>query len=242
MIRSFAVLAMALGLSTSAFAVDQAYYQITKKTVKEVVDTSADREFSAKVSVMGDCGAGHNLKAVRTGDTSDPTNPINALEVVVDQIINIGKKIFAVIDAGKPQVDIRMDSANALPKGLTCWSDMTGWQVPQSKSYNVQYENAYGMTVVDFTYRVVFTAGGSVDGTGQYITNATFMPADLHVAWGYKFSANAQIPSVYNMGTRQAPIAGMQMNLAWKVDTIVTHEEATESFAVSGDNKLIKLQ
>ncbi|XGC81730.1 hypothetical protein ACES2L_04440 [Bdellovibrio bacteriovorus] len=247
MIRSLMAMALTLGMASSAFAVDKAYFEIKKVTVTDVTAQYANQFKATTNSVNGlnqDCNTGADFVARTSSETSvlDAANPLNVVELIVDQIINIGKKIFNVIQAGRPVVNLKLDTANALPKGLTCWSDLAGWNMPESKVYNVVYENGFGMSVVDFSYRVTYTAGGSADGVGKYITNATFQPANVSVAWGFAFDATAQIPSVFNTGSRKDPVAGMQMNMEWKVTSAVAHEQSTESYFVSGENKLIQLQ
>jgi hypothetical protein len=243
MLRSLAVFALTTGVATSSFAMDKAYFEIKNVRVTEVTDQYAQSMATNKQVLPQDCSAQRPLRPVRSNEVTMPaTGPLDAIEAIVDQIINIGKKIFAIVAAGKPVVNIAMDTANALPQGVTCWSDLAGWNVPNSKVYNVVYENGFGMAVVDFTYRVTFTAGGNVDGIGQYITNATFLPANLSVGWGFQFDAAAQIPSVFNMGSRKDPVAGMQMNLAWKLTSPVAHEQSVESFHVSGQNVLVHMQ
>ncbi|MBV2168319.1 MAG: hypothetical protein KUL82_06390 [Bdellovibrio sp.] len=243
MIRSLIAMALTLGMASSAFAIDKAYFEIKKVKVTDVTEQYAQSAlFAKKVGLLEDCNSQMPLAPKFTGDKQGDVNPLNAIELVVDQIINIGKKIFNVINAGRPVVNIKIDTANALPKGLTCWSDLSGWNIPQSKVYNVQYENGFGMTVVDFSYRVTYTAGGSADGIGKYITNATFQPANVSVGWGFQFDATAVIPSVFNTGSKRDPVAGMQMNMEWKVTSPMAHEQSTESYFVSGENKLIQLQ
>nr|BFD58809.1 hypothetical protein CKG001_09160 [Bdellovibrio sp. CKG001]BFD62234.1 hypothetical protein BdHM001_09150 [Bdellovibrio sp. HM001]BFD67848.1 hypothetical protein HAGR004_28700 [Bdellovibrio sp. HAGR004] len=245
MIRSLIAAALTLGMASSAFATDKAYFEIKKVTVRDVTEQYPQMDTFAKGAngLSQDCNSQRPLRVKFTGesDIANEVNPLNAIELIVDQIINIGKKIFAVINAGKSVVNLKMDTANALPAGLTCWSDLHGWNVPQSKVYNVVYENGFGMAVVDFSYRVTYTAGGSADGVGKYITNATFMPANLSVAWGFNFDATAVIPSVFNTGTKRDPVAGMQMNMEWKATSPMAYEQATESYFVSGENKLIQL-
>jgi hypothetical protein len=98
------------------------------------------------------------------------------------------------------------------------------------------------MNVVDFAYRVVFTAGGSLNGQGKYITNATIMPADMNVSWGFTFNANAEVPSVFNTGSSGQPVAGMQLLMKWSVDTVMSHIEQAETFYVGGDNTMKHLE
>lgn len=240
MIRSLVALALTLGMASSAFAIDKSYFEIKNVKVTDVTEHYG-AEVMAQVGLNEDCNAAP-FKTKDMGVVGGELNPLNAVELIVDQIINIGKKVFNVIAQGRPVVNIKLDTANALPKGLTCWSDLSGWNVPQSKVYNVQYENGFGMTVVDFSYRVVYTAGGSADGVGKYITNATFMPANVSVGWGFEFDAAAAIPSVFNTGSKKNPVAGMQMNMEWKVTSPVAHEQGTEAYFVSGENKLVHMK
>ncbi|QDK37032.1 hypothetical protein [Bdellovibrio sp. NC01] len=246
MIRSLMSLVLALGVSSSAWAMDKAYFDIKKVTVTDVTEQQPELTAGQRTGLLDDCSAQAPQQGILISRTGDPAvvglNPLDQLQVWVDQIINIGKKIWAIVEAGKPVVNIKLDTANALPKGVRCWTDMQGWAMPQSKVYRVQYENAYGMTVVDFSYRLMFTANGNVDGVGKYITNATFQPANLSVGWGFRFDATAAIPAVFNQGTKQDPVAGMQMNMAWRVDSPLAHEESTESYFVTGDNKLVKMK
>lgn len=244
MIRILSVLVLALGISSHALAVDEQYFQIKKVTVRDVTPAFEKFDISDKVERLDKCDSNAPLRIVGSEKAAvqDPASALGAIEVFVDQIINIGKKIWAIVDAGRPVVNIRIDSANALPRGVTCWSDLAGWQAPQSKVYNVQYENSFGMVVIDYSYRVTFTAGGSVDGVGKYLTNATFMPANVEVAWGFDLAADAQVPSVFNMASKQDPVAGMQMNMHWTVKSPVSHMQATETFFVTGKNELSRLE
>ncbi|MFS4460835.1 hypothetical protein [Bdellovibrio sp. HCB2-146] len=243
MLRSLVVFALTTGMAASSFAMDKAYFEIKNVKVTDVTEQQADL-FAAKKVLPEDCNSQRPLRAVRSNEVKNnpAAGPLDVVEAVVDQIINIGKKIFAVIAQGKPVVNLQFDTANALPAGVQCWSDLSGWNAPASRVYNVVYENGLGMAVVDFTYRVTYVAGGSVDGVGQYITNATILPANLSVAWGFQFDATAQIPSVFNMGSKQEPLAGMQMNMAWKVTSPVAHEQSVESFHISGKNELVHMQ
>lgn len=240
MFRSMVAAVMVFGLGSAAFANDDQYYQIKNYSVKDVTADYPQTQVMAQPGLAESCESGVPVNP-KLSDGTDLGGALGGVEVIVDQIINIGKKIFAVIAAGRPVVNMKIDTANALPKGLTCWSDLAGWSIPQTKVYKVTYYNGYGMAVVDFNYRLTFTAGGSANGFGKYITNATFMPAELSVGWGFTFDANASIPSVLNTGTHQEPVAGMQMNMDWKVTSPVSYRQATESYFVSGANTLTEL-
>lgn len=225
MIRVLAIIALSAvtGLQAHAQVNTQNldYYKISNITVKEVTEQVPASTFQ----VASDCSSVTLAEA-----TPAPANDL----LSIDQIINIGKEIWKIIEAGKPVINTKFDTANALPAGAKCWTDLQGWSAPKSKTYNVQYKNGFNMTVVDFTYRVIFTSNGNVNGVGQYITNAQVIPASLTVAWGFDFSVTATIPAVTNIGTTTNPIAAMQMNVHWSLDSTVTHLESTQTYYITG--------
>lgn len=163
---------------------------------------------------------------------------LNEVSVVIDTIVNLGEKVWAIIERGRPVIHNEVQSASAMPKGTKAWNQLAGWQPSKSASYRIKYKNAYGMKVVDFAYRVMFTYGGSYKGQGRYVTGATIIPADLYVAWGFKFNSNVTIPTVVNTGTEQYPVGGIQMNVNWDVSTVINHHQQTSSFFVDGNGLL----
>jgi hypothetical protein len=159
----------------------------------------------------------------------------------LDYIVNIGKKVWEIVNAGTPVVNVKRNVAHALPSGVFCWLDLESWKIPKTRMVHLVYENIYGMKVVEFVYRLSFIYGGQMNGKGYYITEATVHPAKLFVAWGFKFNATVDIPAVYNMGTKENPVAGMQVNINWAIDTPINHNESTDSFSLSGAGEIIEL-
>ncbi|MBI2605062.1 MAG: hypothetical protein HYW49_03170 [Deltaproteobacteria bacterium] len=161
--------------------------------------------------------------------------------VDIETIVNLGKELWQFIVDNKPVVNIRTDRATALPKGVTRASELEGWMGPTLKTYEMSFENGYGLEVIDFKFRVNYTYNGSYDGQGQYLANVTIIPALVDVAWGYTFNARVAIPSVLNVGTKAAPVAGVEIQLRYSVDTVVKHYEQTYDFFVRGDGHFKEL-
>jgi len=155
--------------------------------------------------------------------------------VDVTQIINLGKQAWDLIVANRPVINISVDTANALPRGIQSWDNLAQWQAPIARIFRSTFVNGYGMNVIDLTYRIHYTHGGSFNGQGHYLTNVSVEPADLSVAWGYKFGMNASVPNITNAGSRSNPIAAAEVLLKWQVDTMVKHEEQSASFYIRGD-------
>jgi hypothetical protein len=154
----------------------------------------------------------------------------------------LGQKIWDVIAKSKPAVNVHLESASALPRGTTCWIDLESWSEPQSKVYSVKYNNLLGITVVEFRFRITYVYGGSYKGTGNYLANASVVPAYLHVAPGFDFDVKAEVPVVYNQGSVVNPLAALQLNLKWNIKSIFEDTQQTESFFINGNGAFRKLQ
>ncbi len=169
---------------------------------------------------------------------NDVAGKVKGVGVILDAIVNIGEKIWTIADNGRPVFESKNISANAIPDGITNWQQLAGWQMPRSKSYRVSYVNLFGMTVVDFQYTVIFHYGGHFNHQGRYIQGATVDVANLFVAWGYSFKSTVEVPVVANLGTVSSPVAGIQMNIHWSVDTVVVHNESRAIYFINGLGEL----
>lgn len=156
---------------------------------------------------------------------------------VLDSIINIGTKVWNIIVANKPVVDVKNQYATALPEGVKGWSSMGGWRAPQGTIYGLVAKNAYGGTVINVRYQVLRTAGGSYKGIGKYLTAVTVEPLLVEVAWGYKFSMDAAVPdsSVVNVGTTENPVAAMMPQLSWRISTPIKDSQGKGVYYIQGD-------
>jgi hypothetical protein len=156
---------------------------------------------------------------------------------VLDQIINIGQKIWKIIADNKPVVDVKTQYATALPKGLTGWQDIGGWHPPVGTIYELSAKNAYGMQMIHLRYQVLRTYGGSYQGKGKYLTAVTVEPLLVEVGWGYRFSMDASVPdsSIVNVGTSQDPVAGMMATLNWHISTVIKDSQGTGLYFLQGD-------
>jgi hypothetical protein len=157
--------------------------------------------------------------------------------VIIDQIINLGQKIWPIIEANKPSVNIQTQYGTATPQGITNWSQLAGWKPPEGTVYGFTAKNVYGMKVVDVKYQVLRTYGGSYNGKGKYLTAVTIQPLSVDVVWGYKFNLSMEIPdsSLVNVGTAQDPVAAMQPVVKWTIATVVKESDGRSTYYVQGD-------
>jgi|GEM_PF-1320261 len=156
-------------------------------------------------------------------------------QITWDQIINIGQKVWEIVQAGKPVVHMETPVAYALPRGLNCWTDLEHWQPPRTQIYEVKYKNGFGMEVVKFRFRLHYTYGGGKAERGQYLANVSVLPAELNVLWGYNFDANVEVQPAINLGSSENPIGGLELNVRWVVKTVLKESVNSFHFFVQGD-------
>jgi hypothetical protein len=156
---------------------------------------------------------------------------------VLDQLINTGMKIWKIIADNHPVVDVKTSYATAIPKGMTNWADLSGWQVPKGTIYEISAKNLYGVQVIHVRYQVLRTYGGNYQGKGKFLTAVTVEPLQVDVAWGYHYSMDANVPetSIVNVGTSADPIAGMMATLNWHISTSLKDSQGTGLYFLQGD-------
>lgn len=237
------VLSLTVLLSAAAQAeIDINYYEYSKPEIEVIAeDEGSWIPFSA--GLVGDCSQSRSTPMSR--DSSGPGDWIGDLDeanLVLDKVINLGKKIWDVLEKGRPVVNIKTDVATALPMGSRCWLDLQGWDRPKSTLYGVKYKNAYGIEVVNFQFRLLTLSGGNVDGKGKYIGYATVMPAQVDVAWGYTLNSEVEVQSVFNMGSKEQPVGGLQIALKYSVNTVMKHSQESVVFFVDGKGNRDRLR
>lgn len=171
--------------------------------------------------------------------TDSPIDDLDDANVIIDKLINLGKKMWAVVEAGKPVMNVKFDFATALPQGIASAADLAGFSDLKFKSFEYSATNLYGVEVFKVQYTVVYQFGGSYKGKGSYIATASIVPQDVSVMWGYNLSMNVDNVSVANLGTSDSPVAGLNMMAKIKVSTVIKASELNEVFAIRGDNGML---
>lgn len=157
-------------------------------------------------------------------------------DAVLDDVVNLGKDVWKVIEANQPVANIRNDYASAIPRGADRLEDIAGFSDLQYKSYNYTAKNLYGITVVDVTYTIVHMYGGSVHGKGQYLDSVGIVPSNVQVLWGYAVDLEVKHVATQNVGTHEDPIASIVMEMMLSVKTVLKKDETKSVFQFRGDS------
>ena len=168
-----------------------------------------------------------------------PTNPIGEVIAVIDSMIAIGKKIWPIIEAGRPVITNRLVPAiSILPKleegPNPTLNQMSNWSIPKVKSYRVSFKNAFGSEVVGFTYTLFWQYNGDYKGNGKYVTNLKVQASQIYMSWGFNFDATSELIGITNVGSNEAPVASGIIQVAYAVKGLMNEVRRSQSFYVDG--------
>jgi hypothetical protein len=223
---------------------DPAYFITSGSETREVIELDLTEALEGEIPVTQD-PAPRRRRRTESRPNATPVSPekpvvpeaspLDEVEVILDQLIRIGQKIYKIVDAGKPVYNSTVHRTDVVPKGITEWQQLTGWQTPVSKSYEWSLKNLYGMNVITLRYRILFTPGGRYENRGEYLQNVTIIPEYVYVAWGYSLDAVASIPSITNAGSTTNPVAGAELLIDATVKTPLNTARMSASYYVRGD-------
>jgi len=200
---------------------DPKWYQLSQPSVREIT--------LAKVqsSSVSKCASTHTVL---------PS------DIDLSDIVNYGKIAWDIIIKGQPVLDFTGLEANALPKGESTWQGLECWEAPQARAYQIIYKNGFGMEVVKFNYKVVYSFGGRVNGMGRYLAHVSVIP-DVKVLWGFSLNANVTAETPLNSGSSVDPVGQIQLDVEYTLVPFIPLSKVQEkqSFVMRGDGFFQKL-
>lgn len=218
--KSLTIILVSLFISTVAFATNDldGYLSLDESSIKiqEVPVSPSD------------------IDPLPYEDLGDVIDNIDSVGIILDKIINIGEKVWRIVEAGKPVKNIRKVTASALPEGVRSWGELNSWKAPRVKEYVITADNLWGSRCIDVQYRVMYTYGGALNDKGQFLSNVRVFPTKVNIAWGYSLNVNVEIADPINMGTREDPLAGLEVLVSTEISTALKLSENGQSFFITG--------
>lgn len=198
---------------------DPKFYEVDPASIGveylgEVEEQNIDRSINEPVN-----SSAVEKEVASRGDTGQ-----NALQItqMLNDIANIAKKAWKVVDDGRPVSNVHSLYATALPKGKRA-SQLQGWSKPRTHRYGFYVKNLYGIKTVEATYKVSYQYGGSLNGRGHYLTAVTVIPENVETMFGFNFNMSASVPdsTITNIGSSQNPVSALSLVLQWRISTIL---------------------
>ncbi|MBT7608653.1 MAG: hypothetical protein HN576_02785 [Bacteriovoracaceae bacterium] len=164
--------------------------------------------------------------------------------MIVDKLLAVGKKIWAIIEAGRPvYTNNFMSGISVLPKTDDpdfTFTQMENWKAPKAITYRVTYKNGFGMNVIEFDYTTMFQYAGTYDGKGAYLTGVTVKASNVSVSWGFSFDANTKLMNIANRGSSSNPLAGATLQIDYTASSVLRTISTSEAFHLTGKGNISK--
>lgn len=193
-------------------------------------------------TVGGAGGGGYTGGGYSTG-SGDPIETAGRVISTARDIVALGEAIYELVSKGKPHNVTEYAPISVVPKDPTTGEpvdmfDLEGFSMPVEKNYVATIKDGAGREAVKFSYRVMYSYGGSYNGTGKYLANVIIIPGNIVTKYGWDFSASMKLSGMMNHGTRANPIAGIMVTIKYKMDSWSKAYERNDTIHISGTGQL----
>ena len=110
--------------------------------------------------------------------------------------------------------------------------------MPVEKNYVATIKDGFGKEAVKFSYKVLYSYGGSYNGTGKYLTNVIIIPGNIVTKYGWDFSASMRLSGMMNHGTKANPVAGIMVTVKYQMNSWSRAYERNDTIHITGNGEL----
>ncbi len=154
----------------------------------------------------------------------------------INEIVNLGEKIWKLIEKNKPVLNAKNAYANAVPRGVKGPEELENFSTMNYKSFRKHAKNMFGSTVFDVTYVLAHRYNGQLKGNGRYLDAVTVLPHKIDVLWGYTLNFGVTRVSTANIGSEKDAIGAVVMELDFNVSTIIKASAYKNLYEFRGDS------
>jgi hypothetical protein len=176
-------------------------------------------------------------KSLNAVEPTEPTDKIGNVIQVAKDLVALGEDVYNLVIKGKPANVTTYAPISVIPRVNGEAVDLLeteNWEAPVKRSFEVNYQNPYGATVVSFRYSIIYSYLGSFNGKGAYLTSVQIIPEYVRTLFGFNFTATMKLGGIQNQGTRDNPIAGATILLEYTVSSLMVADNTVSSFFISG--------
>lgn len=159
-----------------------------------------------------------------------------------NSLVMIGEKIIQIVQAGKPVSNVTRAAVSVVPGGVNAWDQLSGWQAPNTKVYQVTVKNHLNMTVVDLRLKVSAMYGGSINGRGKFLANVIVVPTSVYVMWGFNCDVWTEHRDPVNLGSKDNPVAGLGFDIRYRYGSMVNEQSGTQDYFVTGAGEIKEMR
>lgn len=167
----------------------------------------------------------------------DSTERVGKIISVSRDLVALGEDLYRLVIKGKPSNTTSYAPISVIPRiggQPVDILDTERWTAPVKRTYEVVYENLYGIDVVTYRYSVIYSYNGSYNGTGAYLTAVQMIPEHVRTLFGFDFTATMKLGGIVNQGTKSFPIAGATLLMEYTVSSVMVSNNEVDTFFVNG--------
>ena len=173
----------------------------------------------------------------------DPTEKVGKIVAGAKDIVALGEAIYTLVQKGKPKNQTEYAPISVVPrdpmtKEIADPFDLEGFSIPVERVFRANIKNMTGKPVVTFTYKLIYSYGGSYNGTGKYLTAVQIVPASVVTKFGWEFNATMKVAGIMNHGTKADPIAGVLVAIKYQFNSWGTAEEKNDTIHITGAGQM----
>ena len=230
-----------LALSTSLLAapVRMKPEQKLTFTVEEISPEEAPYFSKSLVDGGGQGGSTTNTTPITPSTFNDRVDSAGKVISVARDIVALGEAIYELVKKGKPTNVTEYAPISVVPKDpatkeIVDLFDLEGFSMPVEKTFVARVKNGVGKEVVKFTYKVMFSYGGSYNGAGRYLTGVIIVPQSVVTQFGWEFNASMKLSGMMNHGTKIDPVAGIMITVKYQMNGWSTAYERNDTIHITG--------
>ena len=154
-------------------------------------------------------------------------------------MVALGEAIYELVKKGKPSNVTEYAPISVVPKDPTTKEiadifDLEGFSMPVQRTYTTKIRNGVGKVLVNFTYKVMYSYGGSYNGTGKYLTGVIIVPQSVKTTFGWDFNASMKLSGMMNHGTKANPVAGVMLTIKYQMNSWSAAFERNDTIHITG--------
>ncbi|HLT22125.1 MAG TPA: hypothetical protein VKZ84_01730 [Bacteriovoracaceae bacterium] len=157
--------------------------------------------------------------------------------------VALGEAIYNLVQKGKPSNVTQYEAISVVPKDPMTGEyvdpfDMEGFGMPEERNFSASIKNGTGKEVVRFDYTLVYSYGGSYNGSGYYLTNVMIIPKSIKTTHGWDFNATMSLSGIMNHGSRANPVAGAMVTIKYQMNSWRAAFERNDTIHVTGKGQV----
>jgi hypothetical protein len=222
--------------------------QIASFSVEEVSDAELNARGLGIVrdiggETKGTSGGKPEVEPTPPATVEDRLSRTGTIIQAAKDIVALGEAIYELVKKGKPTnvteyAPISVVPRDPITKEYVDPFDLEGFSIPVEKNFVAYAKNLAGATVVTFSYKVIFSYGGSYNGNGKYLTNVLIVPGKVETKFGWDFNATMKLSGIMNHGTKAQPVAGIMVTVKYQMNSWSTALERNDTIHITGNGDL----